>query len=174
MSLIIPLFIGSGGKQAEIDRKLTKWVPPRKGWAKLNFDGASRGNPGIAGIGCAIHQDNGELIASINKPIGLASNNMAEFSALREGLIIAKSLKIKYLEIEGDSSLTINAVRTREVTNWKLKAEFKSILDLIKYFEETSVKHIYREGNSIADKLANLGADGNSYVFRKDSPMDYC
>ncbi|GLJ26407.1 hypothetical protein SUGI_0509100 [Cryptomeria japonica] len=105
-------------------------------------------------------------------PIGVASNNMAEFLALREGLILAKSLKIKYLEIEGDSSLTINAVRTRDISNWKLKTKLKRILDLIKYFEETSVKHIYREGNSIADKLANLGANGNLSVFRKVTPSD--
>jgi hypothetical protein len=52
----LPLVYSKSSKMA---RKDCKWFPPPHGWHKLNFDGAARGNPGMAGIGCIINDDSG-------------------------------------------------------------------------------------------------------------------
>ena len=52
----------------------------------LFVDGASRGNPGPASIGCSFVNENGEEITSISEIIGTATNNVAEYTALVSGL----------------------------------------------------------------------------------------
>lgn len=58
-------------------RKDCIWEPPPIGWKNLNFDGASRGNPGESGIGCIICSESSEWILKRAKPIGIATNNIA-------------------------------------------------------------------------------------------------
>lgn len=89
----------------------------KKGWFKWNFNGASRGNPGKAGIGCFIHNEKGEEIANIENYIAKATNNWEEISALVEGLLLCKQLGINNLEIEGESAIIINVVRKLSFSN---------------------------------------------------------
>ena len=65
-------------KKSKTDRANCKWSPPPKGWFKLNFDGAARGNLGIAGRGCIIKNDLGQWIAKKAMTIKPTSNNLAE------------------------------------------------------------------------------------------------
>lgn len=141
-------------------RKNCRWSPPPKGWTKLNFDGAARGNPGVAGIGCIINDESGKWLAKLAKPINPTTNNLAEFAALEEGLQVCHYLGISNLIIEGDSQIILNALRKRDTPNWILNSRLKEALSLLDKFAEIRIYHIYREGNSKADKLANLGADG--------------
>ena len=67
---------------------------PPKGWAKLNFDGASKGNPGKARIGCIIRSDSSQWLIKRAKPLGIASNNIAKLEALQEGLQLGLRNKI--------------------------------------------------------------------------------
>ena len=80
-----------------------RWIPPSSGWTKLNFDGASRGNPGTARIGCIINNDSENWITKRAKSIGSTTNNLVELEALQEGLQICLNLNISKLIIEGDS-----------------------------------------------------------------------
>ena len=147
-------------KASQEARRNCKWSPPPRGWAKLNFDGAARGNPGMAGIGCIVNNDSGVWIAKKAKPIGPSSNNMAEFLALEEGLNICLQLGISKLIIEGDSQIILNAIRKRSTPNWILNSRLQEVILLLDKFEELKICHIFREGNSEADVLANFGADG--------------
>lgn len=78
-----PLFYVKKSKEA---REICKWSPPPKGWAKLNFDGATRGNPSTTDIGCIISDDTGNWIAKKAMSIQPTSNNLAELEALDQGM----------------------------------------------------------------------------------------
>ncbi|XP_059068482.1 uncharacterized protein LOC131858992 [Cryptomeria japonica] len=156
----IPPFTGKTGTDKEEIRKTCKWQPPKHGWFKLNFDGASRGNPGTAGAGCIIHLDKGKSIGSKSIHLGQTTNNTDEFLSLIEGLKMCRELRIHKVEIEGDSALIINAIRNKGMSNWKLKGILDKALELLNYFTDFTINHIYREANLAADALANLGADG--------------
>ncbi|GLJ49246.1 hypothetical protein SUGI_1040380 [Cryptomeria japonica] len=67
-------------------RKNVTWQAPSIGWQKLNFDEASRGNPGQSGVGAIIRNEDGEVVHAISGPIGIETNNVAEITALEVGL----------------------------------------------------------------------------------------
>lgn len=73
-------------KKIKEAREKCRWFPSPRGWTKLNFDGASRGNPGTSGIRCIINNDSGNWIVKRANSIGSDTNNLAELEALQEGL----------------------------------------------------------------------------------------
>lgn len=126
----------------------------------LFVDGASRGNPGHASIGCALYNENQEEIFSISKDIGVATNNVAEYTALVEGLTKALSEKITQIEVRADSELMVRQmVGQYKVKNEALKILWKKAQELSKLFQSFSIQHVRREQNSRADELANLALD---------------
>ena len=157
-----PLVYGASNKEA---RAKCRWAPPLPGWHKLNFDGAARGNPGIAGVGCIVNDEKGKWIAKLAAPLPPVSNNMAELEALEKGLRLCYKLRIHKIHIEGDSQIVLNAVRLKKTPNWVLNSKLQEVLILLEHFEEINISHIYREGNSLADELANKGADGESSIL---------
>ncbi|XP_059075074.1 uncharacterized protein LOC131875073 [Cryptomeria japonica] len=158
--LIIPPYIGIGSEANHNKRVDYHWQPPDVGWYKLNFDGASRGNPGVAGIGFSILNWEGREITLKSHPIGHKTNNWAELAALLEGLKICKVLEVEKLEIEGDSAIIIKAFRKGSMPNWRLNALLARAISLRNFFRRLTVNHIFREGNKRVDELANMGADG--------------
>ena len=124
-------------------RTKCKWEPPPSGWFKLNFDGAARGNPGIAGIGCIVNDDGGKWIGKLASPIPPTTNNMAELEAVHKGIQICISLGVTKVIIEGDSQIILNALRKRETPNWSLNAKLKEVLLLFNSFEEYRFDHIF-------------------------------
>jgi len=75
---------------------------------ELNIDGSAVPNPGDAGIGIVI-SSGGKVIKRISKPIGRATNNIAEYTALIEGL--KEALKYtKIIAVYSDSELLVNQV----------------------------------------------------------------
>jgi ribonuclease HI len=122
----------------------------------LNFDGASKGNPGLSGAGMVIYK-NGEEIWSSHKFIGCKTNNQAEYSALIFGLEGALTLGITTLSVLGDSLLVINQVNGL----YKVKSDFllplhKEVLALKTKFDFIEFNHVYRDNNKRADELSNL------------------
>ncbi|XP_059064100.1 uncharacterized protein LOC131856357 [Cryptomeria japonica] len=152
---------GAGGNTTKQLRAQCRWEKPEYGWFKLKFDGAAQGNPGSVGIGCLMRHWSGATCARVAKPIGKTSNNIAEFEALTAGLLYSSTLGIKKLAIEGDSQIPINAIRIGNIANWHLKPLLDRALTIIRKFKHCTINHIYREGNSGADSLANLGVDGH-------------
>lgn len=84
-------------------RKNANWQAMPAGWMKLNFDGASRGNPGQSGMGAIIRNEVGEVVHAIFGPVGIATNNMAEIYVLEVGLQWCVTNGVVKLIIEGDS-----------------------------------------------------------------------
>jgi ribonuclease HI len=160
-NLINPSLVYS--KQNKEARKVCKWNPPPKGWTKLNFDGAARGNPGTTGVGSIINNDKGEWLAKKALSINPTSNNLAELNALK-GLLLCIHLGVSNIYIEGDSQIVLNAIRKKSTPNWVLNSKLEDIINLMTKFEDIRIEHIFREGNLEADSLENLGADGHNIL----------
>ena len=125
----------------------------------LNFDGASKGNPGLSGAGMVIYE-NGKEIWSSCKFVGYKTNNQAEYSALILGLKGALSLGIKTLTVLGDSLLVINQVNNvYKVKSPILHDLYKEAQSLKTEFDYIEFNHVYREYNKRADELSNLALE---------------
>lgn len=94
----------------EQERKNVKWHPPKLGKYKLNFDGATRGNPGQSRARCIIRNWLGKTIGKLASPLQFGTENWEKLQAIALGLAWCLELKIKNICIEGDSLLIINAL----------------------------------------------------------------
>lgn len=130
----------------------------------LEFDGASKGNPGQAGAGVVLRADDGTVICRLREGLGIATNNVAEYRAMILGLRFALEKGFTSIRVMGDSKLVCMQVQGL----WKVKnpgisrwfEEAKSLKDKFQSFEIT---HVLRDLNSDADAQANLAvslADG--------------
>ena len=125
----------------------------------MNFDGASRGNPGPAGIGAVIFHNGKEIWASCQY-IGTKTNNQSEYSALILGLKEAVSRDIRNLHVYGDSQLVINQINgIYKVKNPGLQELYQEVQGLKIKFETIAFTHIYRDFNKRADHLSNMALD---------------
>lgn len=125
----------------------------------LFFDGACRGNPGPMGIGVVL-LENGKKVKEISKRIGKGTNNIAEWSALIEGLKMALAHGCRELEVRGDSQLII-----RQVTGqYRVKSEnliplYNEARRLSGNFEKIRFKWVNRDDNAFTDALSNRALD---------------
>ncbi|WP_353684807.1 ribonuclease HI family protein [Thermodesulfovibrio sp. 3907-1M] len=121
--------------------------------AQLYCDGASRGNPGDAGIGCLIILDNKKI--EISEYIGKTTNNVAEYTALIRGLEETLKQKVQEIEIFSDSELLVRQINgVYKVRNKKLIPLYEKVKELLTKFKKYQIFHVYREENFIADRLA--------------------
>ena len=126
----------------------------------LQFDGASRGNPGKSAIGFILIVNN-KIIKEFGECIGEATNNQAEYTALLKGVRSALETGLRHIKIEGDSLLVIKQV----LGDWKvynsiLASIHSQVMELLKKFETIELAHIPRDMNKRSDKLCNLALDG--------------
>ncbi len=127
----------------------------------IYIDGASRGNPGPAGIGIVIVNESGVTIKNIDKSIGHATNNIAEYTALISGMEEAHGLGAKELIINTDSELVAKQLGGEyKVKSPALKDLHSKVVRLLNSFELVKINNIPREDNRAADKLANKAIDG--------------
>jgi ribonuclease HI len=118
------------------------------------IDGASKGNPGPSGIGVVIYSD-GQAIKNISCYIGEGTNNIAEYTALIYALQEGLLLKAQALKINTDSELLCRQMnKIYKVKSANILGLYNQATRLISGFKKFSIKHIPRENNSIADKLA--------------------
>lgn len=135
----------------------------------INTDGASRGNPGPASYGYVIKSDDGVIRHQEGKTIGFATNNIAEYTAVLSAFEYIKdhfSHKAPHkITLLADSKLVVEQLSGR----YKIKSPtLKVLLDKIKILEMdlgwVEYKHVYREHNFIADRLANKALDDERNV----------
>eukprot|EP00253_Pinus_taeda_P002079 PITA_02079 len=98
-----------GAKSSSINN--SKWKPPPKNHYKLNFDGASKGNPGTTGFGGIIRNHEGSHMQIYFGNIGWDTNNSAELEGLWQGLTLAWNLNLQPLVVEGDSQILIQMAK---------------------------------------------------------------
>ena len=123
---------------------------------KLQFDGCSKNNPGLAGAGAVIYKNGIEIWADHLFVGTNNTNNYAEYSGLIFGLEKAIELNIKTLHIEGDSLLVINQMIGKYKCNSQNLIEIhKKTKELIPNFNDIMFVHIFRNKNVRADELSN-------------------
>ena len=122
----------------------------------LQFDGCSKGNPGMAASGAVIYQNDKEIWSG-SKFVGHnETNNYAEYMGLIIGLNKAIELNITELSVEGDSMIVIKQM------NGEYKVKSSNLIELYKLanqlkskFQHITFNHIYRDNNKRADELCN-------------------
>jgi len=126
----------------------------------LYADGAARGNPGPAGAGAVLLDEEGNVVAELTLALGRATNNVAEYSALILGLEEARRRRARAVDVRMDSLLVVQQMRGR----WKIKHPGLKPLavragELLASFPEREIRHVPREQNLLADALSNRAID---------------
>ncbi|WP_025270460.1 ribonuclease HI family protein [Hippea sp. KM1] len=121
---------------------------------EMFVDGASSSNPGKAGIGIVIKK-NGVVVDEVSRYIGKATNNVAEYTALLEGLKRLVELGVKRVRVFSDSELVVKQLKgLYRVKDSGLKPLYEDVLRLTKGFDLFEIEHITRDKNKQADRLA--------------------
>jgi ribonuclease HI len=127
---------------------------------QLFTDGASRGNPGQAGAGIAIFDEEGNELVGTGQYLGQCTNNEAEYRALLFGLAKCGEFGRGRLKVHLDSELIVKQIRGEyRVKHPNLKPLFQEAMQKLSGFASFSVTHVRREKNSRADALANQAID---------------
>lgn len=147
----------------------------------VEADGGSRGNPGTAGYGALVRDaTSAALLVERAEPLGIATNNVAEYSGLIAGLEAAYAVDPGAdIEVRMDSKLVIEQMAGR----WKIKHEDMRRLALAAREVVTAITTaggsvswtwVPRERNKAADALSNVAMDGERVdrVFGGESTLD--
>ncbi len=133
-------------------------IAPRR--VIINCDGAARGNPGPAGAGAVVVDEDGVVLAEVAEGLGETTNNVAEYTAVVRGLEEAQRLGAREVLLRSDSQLLINQLTGRyKVKAPHLQPLHRRVRELLRTFERADLEHVPRERNAAADALANLGVD---------------
>lgn len=117
-------------------------------------DGACSGNPGPAGVGVVIKEGE-NVVKEISRPIGDATNNIAEYTALIYALQEALILHADDVQVFTDSELLFKQVKgLYQVKEPGIKRLFDQLKHLMSGFQHLEIQHIPREKNKDADRLA--------------------
>ena len=123
-------------------------------------DGAARGNPGPAGAGAVILDEEGRVLARLGRFLGTQTNNVAEYQGLLLGLRRARQMGAREVEVRADSQLLIRQLQGKyAVKNEVLKRLHEEALALLQSFESYELVHIPREQNALADEMSNRAID---------------
>jgi len=144
----------SGGHGERVER-LIAWSKPEEGWWKLNTDGASRGNPGLASAGGVLRDEEGAWRGGFALNIGVCSAPLAELWGVYYGLYIAWERRVTRLEIEVDSEIVVGLLKTGINEVHPLSFLVRLCHGFISRDWRVRISHVYREANRLADGLAN-------------------
>jgi ribonuclease HI len=127
---------------------------------KLFTDGGARGNPGPAAYGYVLEADDGTVLAAHGEKIGIATNNVAEYSALIAGLEKALELGLPEVTVVSDSELMVKQMRGEyRVKNEALRELWEKAGRLARRIGDVSYTAVRREHNELADRLVNEALD---------------
>lgn len=126
----------------------------------IHTDGASRGNPGKAGIGVVIYDRDGQEVEEISDYIGETTNNVAEYKALIRAAQRALELGAEDVVFNLDSELVVKQIHHKySVKSPNIIPLYKELQGMLKKFQKCEVAHVPRAKNAHADALANMGID---------------
>ena len=128
--------------------------------ARLWTDGGARGNPGPAAFAYVLETDDGTVLDARAEAIGIATNNVAEYSALVAGLGRAVEAGVRELEVRSDSELMVKQMRGEyRVKNRDLQSLFLDASRAAREIGLVTYTHVRREHNELADRLVNEALD---------------
>jgi ribonuclease HI/probable phosphoglycerate mutase len=128
--------------------------------ARLFTDGGARGNPGPAAAAYVLEADDGTVLDARGETIGVATNNVAEYTALLMGLAKAAELGVDELEVVSDSELLVKQMlgdyRVKNEALIGLSLEASRLARKVGRVRYTAVR---RTENELADQLVNEALD---------------
>jgi ribonuclease HI len=126
------------------------------------IDGGARGNPGPAGYGVHIVDENGSVLAELYEGIGHATNNIAEYRGLIAALEWTHAHGHSRVHIRSDSQLLVHQMNgVYRIKNEGLIPLYRQARHLMARIGSVTLEHVRREQNKEADRLSNLGMDSN-------------
>jgi len=132
--------------------------------ARLFTDGGARGNPGPAAAAFVLEAEDGTVLEASGTAIGVATNNVAEYRALVDGLRRASELGVSELEVVSDSELIVKQMRGEyRVKNDALRLLHREASTLAGAMDRVTFTAVRREQNELADRLVNEALDSASY-----------
>ncbi len=142
---------------------------------RLFIDGAARGNPGPAAFAAILEIDDGHsppTRVTRAAPIGRATNNVAEYTALIEGLDLAHAHGVRRLQVLSDSELLVRQLTGQyRVRQPELLQLYNLAKQRLPAFDEVQFQHIPRTQNAAADRLANAVLDRQQGQVPPASPQ---
>lgn len=166
----IEILAPSKGKVSPPRSQATLWKSGEKAWQgklagqtlQLFSDGASRGNPGEAGAGIAILDEQGNELVGTGKYLGRCTNNEAEYRALLFGLAKCAEFGLGRIKVHLDSELIVKQILGQyRVKHPNLIPLYQEAMQKFADFASFRVIHVRREKNSRADELANQAIDNH-------------
>jgi ribonuclease HI len=128
--------------------------------ARLFTDGGARGNPGPAAYGFVLEAEDGTVLDARGEAIGVATNNVAEYSALLAGLRRAAELGVDELDVVSDSELMVKQMNgVYRVKNDALRELSLEAARLARAVGSVSYRNVRRAENELADRLVNEALD---------------
>ena len=126
-------------------------------------DGAARGNPGPAGAGAILRDAaDGTVLAEIAEPLGHATNNVAEWTAVRLALEEALRLGATHVDLRMDSELVARQISgIYRVKHPDLKQIHAAVMGMLRRLDGYTIGHVPRALNKDADRLSNVAIDGS-------------
>ena len=133
---------------------------PEKIRLTIFTDGGARGNPGSAGIGAVIKDEQGRLLAFVSRYIGRATNNQAEYQAVLAAMEEAQRFSPAAIDFFLDSELVARQLSgAYKVKNRELAPLFVKVHNAGLSCPKIVYHHVPREQNREADKLVNQAID---------------
>ncbi|HXS76823.1 MAG TPA: ribonuclease HI family protein [Terracidiphilus sp.] len=135
-------------------------TPSASGWFTAHCDGGSRGNPGPAGYGAVIEDQQGHIVARLSEFLGIQTNNYAEYKGLLAVLIWAGQNSGRRLRVVSDSELMVKQMKGQyKVASPVLRPLWEEARRLSRALDKFEISHTLRGGNKEADRLANEAMD---------------
>lgn len=149
-----------------------RWMKPTFGRWKLNLDGSSYGNPGAGGGGGVLRDHDGRSVFAFSTVFGSCTNNEVELQTIVEGIKICCQCGYSCIDIECDSLIVVSWLMNKTCTVWYLWDFWDHQLT---FFDgiDFSIKHIFREGNKVADELARVGSLGKEILILESVDLPY-
>jgi ribonuclease HI len=129
-------------------------------WISAHCDGGARGNPGPAGYGALIQDNEGTVLAELSEFLGMRTNNYAEYSGLLGCLQYALDHDYPRLRVVSDSELMVKQIQGKyQVKSPDLKPLYEEAKRRIAKLQAFEISHALRHKNKDADRLANEAMD---------------
>ncbi|HSE50180.1 MAG TPA: ribonuclease HI family protein [Terriglobales bacterium] len=128
-----------------------------------HVDGGARGNPGPAGYGLVVEDETGKMLAESSEFLGVRTNNFAEYAGLIAAIAYAVSHQAAGLMVVSDSELLVKQMKGEyKVRAPELQTLHKRANEMLRGLGWFDIRHVRREQNREADRLANEAMDSGT------------
>ncbi|XP_004309472.1 PREDICTED: putative ribonuclease H protein At1g65750-like [Fragaria vesca subsp. vesca] len=145
------------------------WHPPLFGWIKVNTDGAWQKTTGKSGYGGIFRDFHGSFLGAFASNLEILNSVDAEVMAVIQAIELAWVRDWEHIWLEVDSIIVLNFLQDPHLVPWRLRVGWGNFLHRISQMNFRS-SHIFREGNQVADALANMGLSMSALSWWDEPP----